>query len=322
MRRELKLKLARLRANMASLCSPLDPDRKEERQALAAHDDDAFGRLYVPHWCSQTTPAFHHELSGGFDLRGCEIQAYAAPRNHAKTTRALMRIAREICFAQRRRVTIVSASEDLAEDIFEPLCITLAENPRIIQDFGELIKTNDGGAFRTKHDVIFESKGRDQRLRGPRNDLIVLDDIEDDKQAKSKDRTDALLDIVFEVLYNRLHPISAGGSTFIWLGTILGRKSALARVLNLNNAPDPEYPDVIGNIWRAIMKDDDGHEYSLWPERFPLAELHAIRNRIGSRRFQKEYQNDPRDADSVFQESWIRGFHPVEFAELLKTSAA
>ena len=149
MRRELKLKLARLRAKMDALCSPLDPDRKDERLAQAAQDDDAFGRLYVPHWCSQTTPEFHHELSAGFDLRGCEIQAYAAPRNHAKTTRALMRIAREICFAQRKRITMVSASEDLAEDIFEPLRITLSENPRIIQDFGELIKTNDGGAFRT-----------------------------------------------------------------------------------------------------------------------------------------------------------------------------
>ena len=134
-------------------------------------------------------------------------------------------------------------------------------------------------------------------------------------QARNKDRTDRLLDVIFEVLYNRLIPESDGGSTFIWIGTILARKSALARVLNLNDKPEPEFQDVLGKIWKAIMTDDEGHEYSLWPERWPLENLRKHRRRIGTRRFNKEFQNDPRDEDNVFQEAWMQGFHALEYQD-------
>lgn len=322
MRRELRLKLQRLRAKMKSTLSPLDPKKRDERIEATKYNDDAFGYTYVPHLCGQRVPEFHHEISEAFDSRDCEIEADGAPRNHGKTIRSLIRVCREICHVQRHRITTVSAAEDLAEGLIEPLKISIEENPRIIQDFGNLIKRSQGGEFWTTQDVYLNSKGRDQRLRGPRNDLILLDDIEDDQQARSKARTDALLDTIFEVLYNRLIPVSDGGSTFLWIGTILARKSALARVLNLNQSPEPEFPEVIGKIWKAIMTDADGHEYSLWPERFPLEELHKIRRRIGTRRFNKEYQNDPRDEDSVFQEAWFQGFHSSEFRELARAEAA
>jgi len=301
---------------MKSALSPLDPGKRDERIEATKVGDDAFGQTYLPYMCGQSVPGFHRELSEGYDLRGCEIQAYGAPRGHGKTTRSLIRICREICHVQRHRITVVSGSEDLAEELSEPLKISIEENPRILQDFGEIIKKGGSGEFVTRQDVYFTAKGRGEKLRGPRNDLILLDDIEDDQQARSKERTDALLDTIFEVLYNRLIPVSDSGSSFLWIGTILARKSALARVLNLNNSPDPEFPEVIGKIWKAIMTDADGREYSLWPERFPLGELHKTRLRIGTRRFNKEYQNDPRDEDSVFQESWFQGFHAAELQEL------
>lgn len=320
MRRELRLKLQRLRSKMKSTLSPLDSNKRDERIEATREDDDAFGRVYTPFFCGQDVPDFHHELSEGYDLRGCEIQGYGAPRGHGKTTRALIRLAREICHVQRHRITVISASEDLAEELIEPLKIALEENPRILQDFGDLIKRGGAGEFWTRQEVHFTAKGRGEKLRGPRNDLILLDDIEDDQQARNKERTDTLLDTIFETIYNRLIPVSDGGSTFIWIGTILARKSGLARVLNLNQSPEPEFPEVLGKIWKAIMIDENGGEYSLWPERFPLEELYKIRRRIGTRRFNKEYQNDPRDEDSVFQEGWFQGFHPLEFQELAKAA--
>jgi hypothetical protein len=322
MTKELKRNLQKLRQKMAAMLNPLDPGNRDLRLAQSAESDDLFARWYLPFWTDQATPDFHQEISEGYTRRLNEIQVNAAPRGHGKTTRSRIAVARRICHAQHRSVLACSASESIVEELVTPLFIALSENPRIQQDFGDVVKKGHPLDFQTHKDVIFRAKGRDERKRGPRVDLAWIDDIEDAQQARSKDQVDKVLDVILEEIYNMLIPPSAGGSTFMMLGTILSRKSALARLLNINNAPEPEFPEVLGTVWKAIMEDEHGQEYSLWPERFPLEYLYQIRQRIGTRRFNKEFQNNPMDEDSIFQEAWFQGFHALELLELSKEAAA
>lgn len=311
MRRELKIKLARLRAKMQAALTPLDPDQKDERLAKARLDDDYFNQVYLPYLCDMETPDFHHEISGAFDLRTNEVQAEADPRGFGKTVRSQTRQIKEICLATRQLILGISASEEMIEDLVEPIKVNIAENARIIQDFGQLVTGGSPTDFKTTHGVKFIGKGRGQKIRGLHPDLIVLDDVEDDVQAKDRKRVDALLNWLWEVLYPAMVPETAGGSTLIVIGTLLARKSMLARLLDKN-----EHPHVLGTVRRALMTDEHGREYSLWPARFPVEKLKRKKRDMGSRRFNKEYQNDPRDEDSVFQESWFLGFHASELQEL------
>ncbi len=318
MTRELKRKLAALRKKMKEACDPLPKDLRDERIEATRHDDDAFASTYLPHLYRQASPTFHKVLSEGFAARDNEIRCYAAPRNHAKTTRGIICLARMTCHRQIHRATTVSASKDLAAELLEPLRISIEENARVIQDFGSIITGSSAGDFTAKGDIKITCRGREQGLRGPRNDWIWFDDIETDAQARNAAQTNKLIDIVLEVLYNRLQPESDGGGTFVGTGTMLSRKAMLARFLNINNAPDPEYPEIarLGVIWRAIMTDDDGKPYPLWFPRFTLESLERIKRRIKPRRFAKEYMNDPRDEDSIIKEAWIRNVHPDEFIEM------
>jgi len=321
MTRELKRKIAELRRKMGAMLSPLDPADRELRLAESAVDDDAFARYYLPFWTDQATPAFHGEISAAYASRNNEIYAEADPRGHGKTTRSRICVARRVAHAQYSSVLALSASESIVEELVMPLFIALSENSRIDQDFGQVVKRGSATEFQTVKDVQFRAKGRDERKRGPRVDLVWIDDIEDAQQARSKEQTDKILDIILEEVYNMLIPPSAGGSTFMMLGTILSRKSALARLLNINNAQEPEFPDVQGIVRRALYTDALGIEQSLWPERFPLEYLYQVRRRIGTRRFNKEFQNNPMDEDNTFQEAWFQGFHALELDELLKRTA-
>ena len=322
MTRDLTRKLAALRNKMKEACDPLPKDQRDNRLEQTRHDDDRFAALYLPHLYRQTAPDFHKVLSDAFAQRDTEIRTFGAPRNHAKTTRGIIHLARAVCFKQVHRVTTVSASKDLAAELLEPLRISIEENSRILQDFGPVITRSSDGDFRAHGDIKVDCRGREQSLRGPRNDLIWTDDIETDQQARDKGQTEKLINIVLEVLYNRLIPESDGGGAFVNTGTILSRKSMLARFLNINTAPDPEFPEMLkfGRLWRAIMTDEQGTPYALWPQRFSLEALEKIKRRIKARRFNKEYQNDPRDEDSIFRDDWFRDFHPAEFQTLAKAA--
>jgi hypothetical protein len=322
MTKELQRKLADLRRKMREACSPLPPDQKEERLIAVRHDDDAFAAAYLPHLYRQTAPEFHQVISAALAARDNEIRFIAAPRNHAKTTRGIIHLARVVCFADVHRATTISASKDLAAELLEPLRISLAENPRIIQDFGQLIIRSSDGDFRAKGDVKVDCRGREQSLRGPKNDLIWIDDIETDQQARDKAQTDKLIDVVLEILYNRLMPASDGGGAFVGTGTILSRKAMLAQFLNINKLPEPEYPEItkFGKLYRAINTDSKGRPAALWPERLPLDALDKIKQRIKARRFNKEYMDDPRDDDSLF--TYFEGFHALEFMKAAEEAVA
>ena len=293
---------------MTEVISPLDPDLKDARLAQAKVDDFYFYQTYLPYLFDQESPGFHRELSAAFDVRS-EIQAYAAPRGFGKTVITQGRQLKDLCFGVRRQILAVSASEEMAEDLTAPIKLHLEENSRILQDFGSLIKKGGESSFTTTNGVKFLAKGRGQKIRGLHPDLVVLDDVEDDKQARSRERTSELLDWLLEVIYPALIPASAGGGTLIIIGTILSRKSMLSRLLD-----EGEFSEVRGKIYQAI--DEDGN--SLWDARHPIEELRKIKARIGSRRFSKEYQNRPQDEDSVFQESWFLDFHPLELEAMIQ----
>ena len=311
MRRELKRKLDRLRKKIQAALCPLDPKERETRVARAKADDFYFYQTYLPYLFDQKSPGFHQELSAAFDLRN-EIQAYAAPRGFGKTVITQGRQLKDICFGTRRHILAVSASENMAEDLVAPIKLHLEENERIIQDFGQLVKKGGTTAFSTTHGVKFTAKGRGQKIRGLHPDLVVLDDVEDDKQARNRARVNELLDWLLEVIYPALTPASAGGGTLIIIGTLLSRKSLLARLLDKQ-----EFPNVVGRMYQAIQPDGT----SLWETRHPLTELRRIKARIGSRRFNKEYQNCPQDEDSVFQEDWFLNFHPEELVKSVESSS-
>jgi predicted phage terminase large subunit-like protein len=295
----------------AGAFGPADPPR-ERRLARAAADPLYFCATYLPHYFSHDFAPFHRELIELLGRRGSAVVpvAVAAPRGFAKTTLVSFGyVLHQVLFQRRRFVVLGSDTADLAGDLTGYLRLELGLNPRLAEDFGPACRCQGpAGDFVVGGKTRILARGSGQRLRGIKHgrfrpDLVILDDLENDKNVRNPRLVRECLDWVTQAVYPALDP---AGSLFI-IGTILARRSALAIMVNSPQEPWSRYTR---RVYRALGPDGA----SLWPARHPARELLKQKRLMGSRAFNTEKQNNPLDENGMFQEEWIRSYHPAELA--------
>jgi predicted phage terminase large subunit-like protein len=290
---------------------PGDPPRAE-RLARAEADPFYFFQAYLPHYFSCDFAPFHRELVSLLEPRGRAVVpvVVAAPRGFAKTTLVSFGyVLHQVLFGRRRFVVLASDTADLATDLAGYLRLELANNQRLAEDFGEACRAKGpAGDFTAGADVRILARGSGQRLRGlkhgrHRPDLAILDDLENDRNVKNPRLVRQCLDWITQAVYPALDP---GGSLFV-VGTVLARHSALATMLSSEEEP---WRHFVRRRYQALLPDGS----SLWPARHPAEELLRQKRLMGSAAFYKEKQNEPREEAGLFQEEWLRPFHPEELA--------
>jgi predicted phage terminase large subunit-like protein len=284
-------------------------DKQKQRLEKAAADPLYFCRTYLPHYFSHVPAPFHHELVRMLEQRHGEAvtpMVVAAPREFAKTTVCTFGyILQQICFRKRHFILIGSDTEDLASDLTGYIYLELLYNERLAQDFGELVKGNrQVNDFVTLNDIRVKARGRGQRLRGLKHkqwrpDLVILDDLENDTNARNPKIVAAILDWVKSAVYPS---IDARGTLMI-IGTILRWRSALHLMLTSGEEP---YCHFQRRIYRAYQEDGT----SLWEARHPVARLKLQKQLMGSVAFNREKMNEPAPDGGFFQEDWIHYYHP------------
>lgn len=284
-------------------------DKQKQRLEKAAADPLYFCRTYLPHYFSHAPAPFHHELVRMLEQGHGEAvtpMVVAAPREFAKTTVCTFGyVLQQICFRRRHFILIGSDTEDLASDLTGYIYLELLYNERLAQDFGELVKGNKQvNDFVTLNDIRVKARGRGQRLRGLKHkqwrpDLVILDDLENDTNARNPEIVAAILDWVKSAVYPS---IDAGGTLMI-IGTILRWRSALHLMLTSSEEP---YCHFQRRIYRAYQEDGT----SLWEARHPVARLKLQKQLMGSVAFNREKMNEPAPDGGFFQEGWIHYYHP------------
>jgi predicted phage terminase large subunit-like protein len=304
---------------------PDDPQAQKERIARGREDHFYFFKTYLPHYFSAPEAEFHHEIVDLLAVRpdpsANEVLtpvAIAAPREFAKSTVTSFGFAiHEICYHLREFIILGSDTEDLAEDLANYILLELRNNSRLKQDFGDLVGDSEAGSdFVTRNNVRVLARGRGQRIRGlkhaqHRPDLVILDDIENDQNVKNPRIVKDLLRWIKEAVYPG---VSSTGNLFI-IGTILGRRSALATVIKGEEEP---YGEWARRVYRAEQEDGT----SLWPAHWPIEKLRQQKKMMGTLAWNKEKQNNPIDEDSPFQEAWIHYYHPNEIKGRVLVTAA
>jgi len=294
-----------------------DPGEQELRKAKGFEDPFFFFKTYLPHYFTCRFAPFHYELVEMLERRPnpgvgvVEPAVIAAPRDFAKTTiTSFGYVLHQIVYRQRHFILLISDTADLAGDITAYIYLELCYNERLRHDFGRLVRENwDSEDFVTMNDVRVKARGRQQRLRGlkhrqHRPDLIVLDDIENDQNAKNPDRVKDLLRWIRSAVYPA---IEATGNLFI-IGTLVHRNSGLYQMCHSKAEPWCRWKRT---IYRAIT--DEGE--SLWPDKFPLAILEAQKQQMGTVAFSQEKQNIPDDEEALFRPEWISYYQPEELLE-------
>ncbi|MDN3515353.1 MAG: phage terminase large subunit [Candidatus Brocadia sp.] len=325
-KREYELRAREIVARMQQETTPFKDNSekaKKERIERAKKDRLWFFETYFPHYFNKPFGDFHREWNSLADVTD-EPVFIAAPREHTKSTFFTLGVpVHDICAGKRHFILIISDTEDLAADFSQFIQLELEENERIKQDFGDL--TNQGNweskDFITKNGIRVKARGRGQRVRGLRNrqyrvDRIIIDDLENDKNVKNPRLIREGIDWLLEAVINTL----AEGGSMTMIGTLLSKKSVLAQMIAMKDespvaethgrASVQETPRFISRLYKAM--GDDGKP--LWPGGWTKERLAQRKKLIGSIRFNKEYQNDPRDDEGMFREEWIRYYHPEEIA--------
>jgi predicted phage terminase large subunit-like protein len=225
-------------------------------------------------------------------LRRC---AWAAPRNHAKSTAVTLTFAlAAIVFRLRDHVMIVSDSYDQAVHQLKEIKNEFYENEELRQDFGIREFQKD-----TESEIILEftdgyvvrvlARGSEQRLRGlkwrsKRPNLVLGDDLEFDEIVSSPERLAKFKSWYFK----QLLPAGSKDCLFRIVGTILAFNSLLMDLMT-----DSMWTT---HLWRAHEAFDDFTNI-LWPERWPEKDLREERqtfiNQGKADGYSQEYLNQP-----------------------------
>lgn len=241
------------------------------------------------------TPDFHWDLYNNFDMAVRE-QLTVAPVGFAKSTILKIWGCYQFLNSADSYILYVSSSASKADKQFESILKILKD--RTIQTIYKytLIKntmTECVIEFEEGQKQKFESiaSGKDIlgiNFEGQRPTLILIDDIEEEDQARSIERTDKLMSWLLISLVSRLPSLTTGRVRMI--GTVLSRDSLTNRILGKSDKFNQGmFIDWGFNFYQALK---DGK--SIWEEKHSTAAL--LREQILKPQiFASNYMNEPLD---------------------------
>lgn len=316
---------------------------RDQRATRARGDFRFFARTYFPHYVKGDESLFHtwfyDTVPGLIDAPKGQLVNISAPRGEAKSTLGTQLLALWCVVTQRRHfIAIVMDSFDQAASMLAAIKVELESNPRLQMDFPAEAgpgRVWNAGVIVTAGNVKVQAFGSGKKMRGLRHgphrpDMVLLDDIENDENVRSKEQRDKLEAWLKKVVLPLGPP--DGSMDVLYLNTILHYDSVANRVhknpmwLRHKFKAVLRWPDRM-DLWQQWEElfinegegiadafysqhraDMDAGAIVSWPSVRPLLRLMKIR--AGDHHaFDCEYQNDPtNDEASFFQKLtfWVQ----------------
>jgi len=318
--KEFERKSQDILLKMQGLAKPFaddSPEARRQRREQGLNDHFWFFKTYLPHYFTKPFGMHHREQLEMLETRGKSLMADAEPREHGKS--AICSFAYPIhqaCYQLRRYMIVVSDTNDLASEITGWIKLEFEQNPRLRQDFGDLVYSGywAGDDMLIGGKVRLFARGKDQPIRGTkfinwRPDLIIVDDFENDLNVKNKKLVKANLKWLLSAAYGSLDRTG----TMMMVGTIIERISVLSLLIRHINEKAEEFVQKYHvRSMRAVVHGIVTPEGEpLWPENFTLDEIDKIRMTVGSVVFASDYMNAPID-QGIIKEEWIQYYRPED----------
>lgn len=317
-----------------------DAAARETRRDRASKADGYgfFVRTYFPHYIKGESSTFHlwffDEVPKLIDKPEGQLINVSAPRGEAKSTLGTQLMTIWLIVTGRKHfIPIVMDAFDQAATMLEAIKAELAENPRLAMDFPEatgLGRVWNAAVILTANNVKVQAFGAGKRMRGLRHgpyrpDFVVLDDIENNENVRSKEQRDKKEDWVIKTVLPLGPP--DGTMDVLKLNTILHYDSVANRFhrkpgwvrkkfqailrwpdrmdlwqrwegLYLDSADADSTEDHAQAFYEANRADMDKGAVVSWPTMRPLLALMKIRAG-GHHAFDCEYQNDPTNEENA-----------------------
>ena len=292
--------------------SPQEREAKKERCRASVLE---FMKTYMPHYVPGEFSNYHKKLENYTKVEN-EPVFMAGPKETGKSViLTIGDYTRRACYAINWFMIIGSQTEDQAANRAAFIKFEFEVNPRIKQDFGDLVgdwlwERKD---FVLKNGIRIKSRALKQQVAGllhrqHRPDAFRGEDLEDERSAKNRDRTEDVKTWILDVVLGGM------GSCFslIWAGNIVSKHCALNQlILKQDEKGRKKYK---GQVYKLLQ--DNGQ--SLCPDIWPVKRIKKRKYQLGLVRFNKVYQNDPLDPQAKFREAWIKDVTQEEEEKIKK----
>jgi phage terminase large subunit-like protein len=252
-----------------------------------------------------------------------------APRDHGKTEVAISYATRALCLNRDVRILWISESQGQAEKRMRRIS-ALLNSARILEDF-TTAPAEGAGPFRDEGskwtnnliylkrqresvDASLECIGAGGAVTGGHFDLILCDDIQDDKNTFSAGQRSKTR----EWWKGTIAPMLSRGGSLIVIGTRKHHDDLFAHIMKdatyhvMHDQAIVEWPE----RYAYQREEAGGREIitgveveggrALWPEQRPLDYLLLERHTIGARLFSREFQNEVQDDSAApFKMAWL-----------------
>ena len=306
------------RADILRVCEKYRHDKPFLRKVLRGifkrpENIHLFGWFISKEYIELETPDFHKQILREISGENSRV-AICAPRGHAKSTIVNFTYALWATVQEKVRFgLIISDTVTQSVEFVNALRDEIDSNIRLKWLYGDLTgELWRDGDIKTASGVRWTAKGAGMKIRGIRDgsarpDLIIFDDLENDEQVATAYQRKKLKDWFRKAAM----PALSRKGRIIMIGTILHYDSLLQNILDGKEG----FRSWRTMLFSAIMKDEKGEEFALWPEHMNLVELKALRDDpnhpkyVGSIVFAQEYQNKPLSEDDLIVKSenikWI-----------------
>ena len=258
---------------------------------LAGLDLLFYGQHYFPKTVRQDSPDFHLEITQVLDSGVYEKIAAKVFRGGAKTSLARILISKRVAYAISRTILVVSETAEHSYETVKWLKRAVERKDHWSRDFGlvagnEYVNEDTNERYTWRDDkiqiintsVIEQSTGRPVvitivgvgifgqsrglNIEDFRPDFILLDDIQDEDNAKTKEQRQKVNDRVYGAIANTLAPRSESPTAcMLMLQTPLHREDVIESA-----KLDPD--------WKYLEYSCfDENKQSRWPQRWSTEEL-------------------------------------------------
>ncbi|MCP3685454.1 MAG: hypothetical protein GY861_22610 [bacterium] len=225
----------------------LPPSERDYRIERSAEDPQFFFKTYLSHWFVSEPAPFHYQIPDLFKIKNRPI-IIVAPRGGAKSTFLRAETIRLILTGKQPFMVRVEENERMASKVIFNIRREVEDNPLIRADFGNVQgQPWQASELMFRNGCLLWGRGRRQPIRGTisghnRPTGIIYNDIESPDQVNNKEQTEMIYDALFKVALPALAPPIAGGGFLAVVGTILGKESMLAKLIDNEVSTTIKYP--------------------------------------------------------------------------------
>lgn len=295
---ELKLKISSERLTESNESE----QTREARKARARADYGFLVTYYFPHYAKDKagniTPSAPFQIKAADEVKNDPMYKgiWEWFRGSAKSVNADVILPIYLMIQEVRQVNtmmLIGSNNTTATRLLQDIQAELEVNPRLINDFGPFVKDGswEQGEFVTLQGVAFVALGMGEKPRGTRfgnsrPDLIICDDLDDDKMKKSPSRVRESVDWLYRAV---LGTGDTGISRFLLVNNRIAKNGILATLV----AERPHW-------YHSKVNALDENGVPSW-NRYTREFYDALRKDVGWKAFETEWQNDPQEDAGVFE---------------------